>query len=115
MSRKNRKISQAANHVPAKTILLIAVAALVAIAYLGLQSRNDELGREIKALERSLPGLAKNLASEERNWTAAKSIPNMKRLIDRYDIKMDWPAESQIIRLVPDPDNASPYQLHASR
>lgn len=115
MPRKNRKISAAAAHTPAKAIAAIGLAAIAAIAYLSLQSRNDELGREIKALERAIPPLEKELASEQRNWTAAKSIQNMQLLLARHGIEMSWPTESQIVRLVEETDDAVKYQLHASR
>ena len=114
MSRKNRKISQAGNRVPLKTILALAVVAVGAIFYLTLQSGNDALGREIKDLERRLPALSKDIAGEQRNWTAAKSPRNMDLLMARHGIEMGWPAASQIIRLSENPDGDAPYQLHAS-
>lgn len=114
MPRKNRKISQAANRVPVKAILAIAVVTVGAIAYLTLQNRNDIIGREIKDLERRLPALAKEIAGEQRNWTAAKSPRNMDILMARHGIEMGWPAASQIVRLSENPDGDAPYQLHAA-
>jgi len=114
MPRKNRKISQVANRVPVKAILAITVLAVGAISYLTIQSNNDALGREIKALERRLPVLAQDIAGEQRNWTAAKAPRNMDRLMARHGIEMGWPAASQIVRLSENPDGDAPYQLHAS-
>ena len=114
MAHKNRKISTASNRIPAKAIFVIALLAVAAIGYLSLQTRNDELGRQIKAIERALPAIDKEIANEQRNWTAAKSIPNMQRLLRLHDIEMKWPDESQIVRLVETPDDDTPYQLHAS-
>ena len=89
---------------------LLGVAAALAGIYLGLVNACDDLGRQIKALEASRAELRKQVVNEERNWSMARSIGNMERLMAAHGIAMSWPEERNIIRLqAAAPDEPAQY------
>jgi hypothetical protein len=75
------------------------VMAACAIAYLVAAERGDAIGKEVQRLERERTALRKRLANEERNWTFARNVQNMERLLARHGMTMGWPAERDVIRL----------------
>lgn len=89
---------------------LLGVAAALAGIYLGLVNACDDLGRQIKALEASRAELRKQVVNEERNWSMARSIGNMERLLAAHGIAMTFPQERNIVRLkATEPDAPAQY------
>ena len=89
---------------------LLGVAAALAGIYLGLVNACDDLGRQIKALETSRAELRKQVVNEERNWSMARSIGNMERLLAAHGIVMTFPQERNIVRLkAAEPDEPAQY------
>ena len=89
---------------------LLGVAAALAGIYLGLVNACDDLGRQIKALEASRSELRKQVVNEERNWSMARSIGNMERLLAAHGIEMTFPQERNIVRLkATEPDEPAQY------
>jgi len=97
------------------SIALFGVAAALAGIYLGLVNACDHLGRQIKTLEANRAELRKQVVNEERNWTMARSIVNMERLLVAHGIEMTFPQERNIVRLVAtEPDEPAQYALRGA-
>lgn len=95
-----------------KWISVFAVCAGIAITFLLLSSRCDTIGKKIQSLERQKKILAKRLANEERNWSTARDVANVERLLAHHGMLMRWPAERDTIRISKRPDE-SPPSLYA--
>ena len=100
MARKNRKLAKAGNGRVGVTIAAFLGVSLAMLGYLQLQSTCEESGKRIKELERKRDALVKKVETEEVNWSSASAVRNMERLLERHGIRMGWPKESQIIRVV---------------
>lgn len=112
MARRNRKNGQAGNRLMFAGVALGVLAAALAMVYLGLYNSCDQIGRQIKNLERERAELHKHVVNEEHNWAIARAAPNMERLMARHGIAMTWPDQKNIIRLLPaDPADAVHYAL----
>ena len=58
--------------------------------------------------------LRKQVVNEERNWSMARSIGNMERLLAAHGIAMTFPQERNIIRLkAAEPDEPAQYACQA--
>ena len=79
--------------------VLVVLLAFVGLAYLRLTNNCEELGRQIKALERQRDELHKQVVNEAHHWANARSTRNMERLMALHGIAMSWPAERNSIRL----------------
>jgi len=79
-----------------------------AVADVSLALRNDALGRRLKQLEREERDLSRRVANEERNWTLACTVGNIRRLLAEKGLAMGYPSESQIVRLGEWPDEGGP-------
>ena len=101
MTRTSRKTRRASRdpHPHVVWIGFFFVMAACAIAYLVAAERGDAIGKEIQRLEHERTVLRKHLANEERNWTFARNVSNMERLLARHGMTMGWPAERDVIRL----------------
>lgn len=110
MARRNRKNGEEGHRAMLWSFALFGVAAVLAGIYLGLVNACDDLGRQIKALEASRGELRKQVVNEERNWSMARSIGNMERLLSAHGIAMTFPQERNIIRLkAAEPDEPAQY------
>ncbi|MGD9613675.1 MAG: hypothetical protein AB7V22_12330 [Kiritimatiellia bacterium] len=115
MARRNRKNGEEGHRAMLWSIALFGVAAALAGIYLGLVNACDNLGRQIKTLEANRSELRKLVVNEERNWTMARSIGNMERLLVAHGIEMTFPLERNIVRLqATAPDEPAQYALRSA-
>ena len=97
--RRNRKkrVDGFIFHKPIAGIhVFVSVAAL---SYLRLCSRCEELGREIKGLEKQQVALTKKFLNEEYKWVRLKSPQSIETSLARCGLKMTWPRRDQVIWL----------------
>ena len=88
----------------------MALIALLGMVYLNLHNACESVGREIKRLESQRTELRKQVVNEERNWSMARSIGNMERLLAAHGIVMTFPQERNIVRLkATEPDEPAQY------
>ncbi|NCD21479.1 MAG: hypothetical protein EOL90_00880 [Spartobacteria bacterium] len=115
MARRNRKNGEEGHRAMLWSFALLGVAAALAGIYLGLVNACDNLGRQIKTLEANRAELRKQVVNEERNWTMARSIGNMERLLAAHGLAMTFPQERNIIRLqATEPDQPAQYALRSA-
>ncbi len=97
--RRNRK-KRVDGFVVSKNYAGVVVFVFVAaLSYLWLCSRCDELGGEIKTLEREQIQLENKFLNEEYKWTSMKSPGKLEATLLHYGISMTWPRRDQVVWL----------------
>jgi hypothetical protein len=97
--RRNRKKRVDGFIFPTSFAGALVFASVVALSYLWLCSRCEEVGREIKTLESQQVQLAKKLLNEEYKWTRMKSPGSIENTLRRTGVKMTWPRRDQVVWL----------------
>ncbi len=98
--RKNRRKKKLnSNFRPAPFAAVVVVITIIASVYSYLQYSCQQLGNEIKALERQKNILKTRYMNEECRWMEDKSPENIKKALNRYNIVMQWPSARQVVRL----------------
>ncbi len=97
--RRNRKKRVDGFVFPTHVVGVIVFVAVVALSYLWLYTRCDELGRNIKKLEVVQTQLERKYLNEEYKWMRMKSPENIEATLARYGISMTWPRRSQVVWL----------------
>jgi hypothetical protein len=99
MRRRNRKKQVDGFVFPVPFAGLLVIIATLALTYVWMGCRCESLGKEIKALEQEREVLQKKYLTREYTWTQMKSPRNIEKALARFNIKMIWPANNQIVRL----------------
>lgn len=98
--RRNRKQKRVDGFFfPAPFAGLVVVAATLALAYVWLGIRCEQVGRDIKDLEREHAALEKKRTNEELRWTRMKGLDNLEHELARHNRVMIWPRRDQVVRL----------------
>jgi hypothetical protein len=97
--RKNRRKNSPGFAFPAPLVALLVLIALLALSYLWLCGRCEDLGRRIQELEARNVDLQKRIVNEEYRWTNMTSPRNIEQLLRTHRLNMTWPEESRVIRL----------------
>ena len=97
--KKNRKRQPAQVVFPAPLAAVLVVAALLALSYLWLCGRCENLGREIRDLERSLSAVRVRAQTEAYKWSNLTSPRRFEEILHRHGLDMTWPEESRVVRL----------------
>jgi hypothetical protein len=97
--RRNRKKRVDGFIFPAPFAGVLVFISVAALSYLWLCSRCDELGREIKVLEKEQVQLENKFLNEEYKWMSMKSPKNIEETLMRYGIAMTWPRRDQVVWL----------------
>ena len=84
---------------PAPLAACLVLAAVIALSYLWLCGRCENLGREIKDLERELAAIEVRVQSEEYKWTNLTSPRRFELILRRHGLNMSWPEEGRVVRL----------------
>ena len=115
MAGRNRKNGHEGGRMVFWGVAFSLLVAALAVVYLGLSNTCENIGRQIKRLEVDRAELRKRVVNEERNWSMARSIGNMERLLAAHGIAMTFPQERNIIRLkAAEPDEPAQYALCAA-
>lgn len=97
---RNRKRSNMAGPVfPVPLAIVLLLAGALALSYIWLTGRCDELGLRIKDLEKERDQLQRKVVTEEYRWSNMTSPQNMQKLIEAHGLSMSWPTEKNIIRI----------------
>jgi hypothetical protein len=97
--RRNRKKRVDGFIFPTSFAGVLVFVSVLALSYLWLCSRCEELGREIKTLEGRQAELAKKLLNEEYKWTRMKAPGNIETALRRTGLAMTWPRRDQVVWL----------------
>ena len=85
--------------VPPPLILILVSAAVLSFFYLWIHGRCEALGLRIQELERTMEQVHNQVLNEQSKWSAMKSLPSVRRALDKYNIKMDWPKKHKVIHV----------------
>lgn len=97
--RRNRKLEPAALLVSARLVMVLAMAGVLAILYLGLCGHCENLGRDIKKLEQELENVRTRIRTEEYKWSRLTSPRRFQQILAEHGIQMEWPEENRVVRL----------------
>jgi len=97
--RRNRKKRVDGFIFPKPFAGILVFVSVAALSYLWLCSRCEELGREIKGLEKQQVALTKKFLNEEYKWVRLKSPQSIETSLARCGLKMTWPRRDQVIWL----------------
>lgn len=93
-------------------VVLVAASALV---YLWLRTSAQDLGREIRRLEREGTALKDKRLNEEYKWSRLSAPSNVEKTLARYGINMHWPESSQVVWLSDQPETVDEaVAMHSS-
>ena len=97
--KKNRKKDSEDFIFPAPFAAILGAVALVSLGYLWLCGRCEAMGVQIKMLENKKVETHKRAINEEYKWSNMKSPGNILALLQRYNLSMNYPDESRVVRL----------------
>ena len=100
-SNNSRANQKAEVRVPFPMLLanvLVAVAVL-GLSYIWLCARCDALGKQIKQAEVELERAQKQTRMEQERWAALTTPSKLRAAINRFDLDMVMPSDSQIVKL----------------
>lgn len=82
-----------------RLIVPLVLVVIFGLSYLWVSSRCDVLGEKIKKEEVRLLSKQKSFRNEQDQWSVLTSAINLQRAIQKYQLGMIMPRESQIVRL----------------
>lgn len=110
--KKNRKKDSESFIFPAPFAAILGAVALVSLGYLWFCGRCEALGAQIKILEYRKVEAHKRVINEQYKWSNMKSPGNILALLQHYNLLMNYPDESRVVRLRY--RSAEPASLRAS-
>ena len=99
MVRRNTKKQKNTLVLPVPFAGVVALVCTIGLSYTWLDCRCDALGDEIKALESTVIDLDKKYNREEYRWIRMKSPAKIKQALDRNGLVMNWPRDSQVVKM----------------
>jgi hypothetical protein len=97
--KKNRRKDSEGFIFPAPFAAILGAVAMVSLGYLWLCGRCEAMGAQIKMLENKKAEAHKRVINEEYKWSNVKSPGNILALLHRYNLSMNYPDESRVVRL----------------
>lgn len=100
MARTNRKKNTADQQiVPPRVILTVLVIIGIALGYLGLKARCEQLGNEIKKMESTCELNQRRLENEESKWAGLMTPRSIEEALTRHGLNLSWPRRGQVVRI----------------
>ena len=96
---KNRRKDGQGVSFPVPVAAGIVLVGVMSLLYVWLDGRCEAAGSRIKALENQKVEVHKKVMIEEYKWCTAKSPRNIERLLRQFKLNMQYPEETQIVRL----------------
>jgi len=97
--KKNRKKDSEGFIFPAPFAAILGAVALISLGYLWFCGRCEALGTQIKMLENRKVEAHKRVINEQYKWSNMKSPGNILALLQHYNLLMNYPDESRVVRL----------------
>jgi hypothetical protein len=99
-NEKTKRLDVGSKMLPGALLIPILVfAAGVALGYLWLCSRNEDIGKSIKTIEERKKDLDRRVVNEEYKWANATSPDNVRRLLKVHHLEMELPKERSVVRV----------------
>ncbi len=100
---------------PAKLLALLLLVFALFMVFAWGKARSQCLGKQVKRLEAELEKVSKVHSSELLKWQNMKTPANVESMLARHQIKMVWPAESDIVRIRPSTAPDAPSTMFEGR
>ena len=84
---------------PSILALVLLGATALALGYLWICGRCDDLGRRLKDLEQQRLAMQRRIVNEEYKWSNMTSPQNMEKLLQVHGLAMTWPTEKSVVRI----------------
>jgi len=98
--RKNKKLDVNLDF-PAPLAIVLLVASTLALGYLTIVTRCEALGRDLRELDATLDEYQRRLSNEQYKWSQAIAPANLKTVLLRNNLYMNWPQPEQVVRFEP--------------
>ena len=72
-----------------------------ALGYLTIVTRCEALGRDLRELDATLDEYQRRLSNEQYKWSQAIAPANLKTVLLRNNLYMNWPQPEQVVRFEP--------------
>ena len=100
MARNRLKKKNSSESVfPSILAVVLFGATALALSYLWICGRCDDLGRRLKDLEQQKLALQRRIVNEEYKWSNMTSPQNMEKLLQMHGLAMTWPTEKSVVRI----------------
>jgi hypothetical protein len=99
MAKKNKKKRQAGFMFPPPLAVVLILIVGSGVFYVGLKSKAEALGRDIKALEVKREALRERLVKEQCEWAQMLSPSRIELALKQHGLVMTYPNRDQIVRL----------------
>ena len=100
MARINRKKNTADQQiVPPRVILTVLTVIGIGMGYLGIKSRCEQLGTDIKKLESSCEINQRRMENEESKWAGLMTPRSIEEALTRHGLNLTWPRRGQVVRI----------------
>ncbi len=106
MARNRRHVESRAGSVPASVAALIVALGAVGLGYVGIETKCDTLGREIKRFEAERTRLREDLSRNRGEWARLSATGSVEAALKTHGLVMSWPAADQVVRLGGEPRGA---------
>jgi hypothetical protein len=97
--KKNKRTQGDGIDIHAPSIAMLVLAATAFVLYLWQCGRHEALGNRIEAVQAEYDRLHRRVMTEEMKWEKMMLAGNIRRVLAKHRIVMDWPAEDRIIRI----------------
>ena len=94
-----RKKNSGESVFPSVLAVVLLGATTLALSYLWLCGRCEDLGRKLKDLEQQKLALQRRIVNEEYKWSNMTSPKNMEKLLQMHGLVMTWPTEKSVVRI----------------
>src|SRR5450830_507999 len=103
MARNRRHVESRTGSAHASVATLIVALGAVGLGYVGIETKCDTLGREIKRFEVEHARLQEDLNRARSEWARLSATGSVETALKMHGLVMNWPAAEQVVRLGGEP------------
>ena len=103
MARNRRHVELRTGSAHASVVALIVVLGAVGLGYVGIETKCDTLGSEIKRFEVERTRLQEDLNRARAEWARLSSTGSVEAALKAHGLVMNWAADEQVVHLGGEP------------